>query len=533
MTTAKKAGLTLLLLFGLLAVSAMLVATLPDDSLLGASSISVCYLLFLSVAFYFYIRWVTIKSAVRTNLLYCGTLFAVIFLLRGARYIAFVEMDQVMRYLWYLYYVPLLFIPFFSFRAALSIGKADDVASSRWQWWLGAVCAILVVLVGTNDLHQLVFRLHAGFREQWLDRYTYGPLYFVVYAWIAVLLIGSLGIIFRKCSIASCRKQIWAPLVSGAFGIFWLTMIALGRIPSVNGHLVIEFPEAFCFTVAASWICCIRIGLIPANKSYISLLGISSIHAMISDWDGNVIYRSREADEMADGTNIQTQRRAVRGGYVSWQTDVAKINQINEELDSVRQQLEEETELLRLENALAEKNKMLEAKSAVYDAIAVRVLPQSTKISELTSMTDPERGQESGNLRLICLYGCYIKRMSNLMLIAAQQSRIGEMELALAIGESANYLRQLGVHASVFAEESDRSYDASCAAAAYETFERYIEQALPSLAGVQVTIVQNACKLMLECSETQTISPVGDSMVECEDGTFFIAIPLRERGGSA
>lgn len=527
MTVTKKSALTLFLMFSLLAVSSIIDIILPDDAIFGASSVSTCYLLVVSVAFYIFTSWVTVKGAIRSNLLYCGVLFVCIFLLRGSRYIAFSEMDQVLRYLWYFYYGPLLFIPFFSLRAALCVGKPDDLIYPKLQWILGAVSGMLMILVFTNDLHQMAFRLNSGFLEQWIDVYTYGPLYYIVYAWITILLAISLIILFRKCSVASCRKQIWVPLLPSVFGYCLLTLIALGKIPSINGHLIVEFPEAFCFTVAAGWGCCIQIGLVPANKSYASLFAISSIHAMISDKNENVIYRSRD---MAEPSNIQTQRRRIHGGYVSWQTDVSEIMRMNKELDDIHQQLEEETELIRLENELKEKNAALEAKSAVYDAIAVRVLPQSTKISKLSSIASPSREEQTHNLHMICLYGCYIKRMSNLMLIAAQQPVIGEMEFALAIGESMNYIRRLGIHTSVFVEESNRDYDAENLIAAYETFEQYIEQTLHRLAGVQVTITQNLCKLTLECDNEQTLNRIGNSVVECDDETFFVTICFTKGG---
>lgn len=530
MTVTKKPAYALFLVFGLLAVSSVIVTTLPDESVYGASSVSTCFLLLLSVVLYIFIDWVTVKGAVRRNLLCCGVLFIVIFLVRAARYIAFSEMDQVLRYLWYFYYGPLLFIPFFSLGAALCVGKPDDWKYPNRYWVSGVVSAVLMVLVFTNDLHQMAFHLNPGFREHWIDVYTYGPLYYVVYAWIAGLLIISLTLLFKKCSIATCRSQIWIPMLPSAVGTLLLAMIALGKIPEINGHLMVEFPEAFFFTVAATWGCCIQIGLLPANKAYVSLFGLSSIHALICDKEDHVIYHSKEMIDQKDPDNILTQHKEIRGGYVSWQTDVSEILRINRELDDIHEQLEEETELIRLENELKAKNAALEAKSAVYDAIAVRVLPQSAKISELSSAVPTDSEEEKCNLQLICLYGCYIKRMSNLMLIAAQQSEIGEMEFALAVGESINHIRRLGVHTSVYAEESDRSYDAAGVISAYEIFEQYIEQTLPGLVGVQVTILQDTCKVTLECEEKQDIERIGSSEVECDEETFFITIHLTEGG---
>lgn len=532
MTVTKKPAYVLFLVFSLLVVSGVIVTTLPDESVFGASSVSTCYLLLLSVVFYYMIGWVTVNGTIRNNLLCCSVLFIVIFLVRGSRYIAFSEMNQVLRYLWYFYYGPLLLIPFFSFRAACCVGKPDDWKCPQWHLILGAVSAVLMVLVFTNDSHQMVFCLNPGFREHWVDEYSYGPLYYVVYVWIAGLLVASLLLLFKKCRIATCRSQIWIPLLPSVIGFLLLTMIALGIIPSINGHLMIEFPEAFFFTVAATWGCCIRIGLLPANKAYAELFGISSIHAKICDHMDHVIYRSREITEQADPDTIRTQKKEIHGGHVFWQTDVSEILRINRELDDIHEQLEEETELIRLENELKARNAALETKNAVYDAIAVRVLPQSEKISELSSAVPADPEEEKRSLQMICLYGCYIKRMSNLMLIAAQQPVIGEMEFALAVGESINHIRRLGVHTSVFAEESDRSFDAAGILSAYETFEQYIEQMLQGLAGVQVTISQGVCKLTLECREMRPIVRLGISEVEYDDDIFFITIPFAEGGDS-
>lgn len=530
MSTQKKSVLTLALLFGLLAVSSLIDIVLPDDSVFSVSSVSTCYLLLLSVSFYLYINWTIADSSAKTYLLRCGVLFAVIFLLRGARYVAFVETDQIMRYLWYLYYLPLIIIPYCSFRAAVCVGNTDESFGPKWHRGLGAVSAILVLLICTNDLHQWAFRLNSGFREHWIDEYTHGPLYYIVYAWIALLQGSSLAILFRKCRVASCRRQIWVPIVPSVFGILWLTMIALGKVPSRNNHLLIEFPEAFCFTVAAAWVCCVRIGLVPANKSYAALFSVSSVHAMISDKSGNIIYRSKDVDSAEGNDNIRVQSQSIRGGQVSWQQDVTQINRLNRKLDGIRQQLEEETELIRLENDLKAKNTMLEAKSAVYDMIAVRVLPQSAKITALSSTIEPKVGQNTFNLKMICFYGCYIKRMSNLMLIASQQPSISEMEFALAVGESLNYIRSLGVQTAVYADETDRSYPASQIVSAYETFQQYVEQALPVLAGIQVTIRKNVCRLTLECSEARELLPMGMASIERDEETLFITIPFTERG---
>lgn len=530
MNITKKSIITLLLLFAVLGADILMTTLLPETFLLGTSEVSTCYLLIISIIFYRYLDWTMVKGYTRRRLLICAGLITMVFLLRGARYIAFVELNQVMRYLWYLYYIPCILIPFFSLEAVLSVGEPEDRKTSGRLKVLAGVVVMLVVLVLTNDVHQLAFRLNPGFREQWIDEYEYGILYYIVVAYISLMLLASIWILLRKCRISSCRRYIWVPLLPMIFGALMLTLIAIGRMPSYHQHLIVEFPEAYCFTVASSWICCICIGLIPANKAYEELFHILHVKAVITDKKGQVVYSSGDASVSGEDENedILIRREDIRGGYVYWQSDVRELNQVNRELEEVHQELLEEAELIRLENELREKNAAIEARSQVYDAIAVRVLPQLQRITALTSESE---GMDSGqNLNRISFYGSYIKRMSNLMLLEAQSFRISKMELGLAIGESLRKLAKAGIKTSLYMEKELEEGDAGGLICAYERFEAYIEQTLEELTGIYVVLSDKVCKLNLEGLSSDYVSPYSGTSLEYDEHTLFVRIPLEERG---
>ena len=85
------------------------------------------------------------------------------------------------RYLWYLYYLPMLLIPTLSISVAMALGKPEDYRLPGWLRLLYIPTFVLLALVLTNDIHQLVFRFPDGLMS---DReYSYGIGYYVVAGW--------------------------------------------------------------------------------------------------------------------------------------------------------------------------------------------------------------------------------------------------------------------------------------------------------------------------------------------------------------
>lgn len=494
--------------------------------------VSTFFLLMISVLFCVYINWSIVQGRIKSNLLICGGMIVAILIIRGARYGAFWGFDQLMRYLWYIYYIPLLFIPYFSLRAALAVGVPEQKKTSGMIWLSGAVSFAFMGLVLTNDFHQLVFRLHEGFAEHWRDEYSYGVAYYFVTAWICLLLLSSVGMLIYKCRVLAFRSYIWVPLIPMAFGTLWLILVATGKAPTVGGVAPVEFPETFCFTVGGTWFCCMQIGLAPVNQAYKKLFQISSIDAVIADKD--VVVK-------ADSKDFIVRKEAIRGGYVYWKADVREINRINEKLEAVSLQLKEEAEFLRLENELKEKNIAIDIKNKLYDAIAVKVLVQSQKISELSARATERDAIKTQNMYQICILGSYIKRMANLMILANQCEKINGMELALALSESLRYLEKANIKTNLHTVYDNLSeypmYPAERMIFIYEAFEGYVEKFLEGLRGVSVTLQKDVCKLVFEgdLSEAgESDREEGNSVQhfpegireEYDEDTLFVSIPL-------
>ena len=121
-----------------------------------------------------------IQVQVRHYLIAVSGLMVFWFVIRSMRYY-FITDIGIARQLWYLYYLPMLFIPLFSLFVAISLGKPENARLSKTALLLLSIPTVLcLLLVLTNDLHQLVFSFPEG--EVWTDdnmSYSFG--YFFLY----------------------------------------------------------------------------------------------------------------------------------------------------------------------------------------------------------------------------------------------------------------------------------------------------------------------------------------------------------------
>ena len=142
------------------------------------------------------------RRIIQKQALHCLRLTAALMLvwlvLRTLKY-EFVTDLTVARYIWYLYYLPMLFIPLFGMYIALSLGKSEEFQLTGRIGALAIIPAALFLLVITNDLHQQAFAFDSGVPGK-PDNYSYshGPVYFCCLGWMVVCMFFSLILLLKK-----------------------------------------------------------------------------------------------------------------------------------------------------------------------------------------------------------------------------------------------------------------------------------------------------------------------------------------------
>lgn len=538
----------------LLVINIIPCANIISDSF-PTRNVSTIYLLILSVCLVLYyshrVSGTGGLSVMIKSLSWMGLLMI---LLRGIKYSAFAEVDILARHTWYLYYVPMLLLPLFLFYISLLVSPKEKAHIHKGWYLILAGTVVLILLVLTNDMHQLIFKFQPGFAN-WDGDYSYGKLFYAVYFWQYALYIAAIIILVIKCRISSSKKNAWVILIPFAAGILMNALLITGKMPKLNGTYLIEYPEALIFTAAAVLECCIQLGLIPTNTDYGKLFQKFSLSAQITDEKGTPVYSSYSASPLsAEQFNLESGARIddhtvlnkmkIPGGFGFWQDDMSELDRLNGELAQAKEDLAQEGELIRLRNELKEKQIKTEQRTLVYDTIAKRTQRQSQAISDLANaarLSDDTAVKEEYRMQ-ITLLGAYIKRYANLMLLSQENGVIEAGELALSVSEVLRYLNFCGVPGEFFSS-ADCTVNADAALAVFEAFETLLETNISELHGAFVNLSEQEnlnFKLTLENMtlplpydiKKQLLSVGVVTDVDREDDVTYICFTL-PKGGAA
>ena len=409
--------------------------------------------------------------------------------------------NGLFRMVGYAYYVPMLG----SSTLALYVGiiaNAKWDSMSKWLYRAPAVIAVsCMVLMLTNDLHHQAY---------WFDGTLWGDSDIVDRSWVYYAINGInylfLVLSYVLCLRASRRsnvgRMILLPIAVILLEVSLIVLILLDLAPRIAGIRVWQMGETTCYFTIALVESYIDIGLIPANRGYDSLFASMSLPAEIRDASGTVQYRSAGADhELGSGENAVVHTHAIRGGSVVWETDLTNIRHLERELGNLTASLDAKNDLLRQEGQIRREKTELETRNQLYDQIKVVVAPQLAMVDEILKSQD----DLSDYLPRIAVLGAYVKRRSNLQLLAPSASPLDE--LVLATRESLRYVRLCGIFAEMSVIGS-KPISLAVARAAYEDFERIVEWCLDSSKGIMVTLLAKGDTLTVR----YLVSPVGGGM---------------------
>lgn len=522
---------------------------LPDQ--FPTRNISTLYLLTLSACL---IRYYTYRVAGKGQLSFMmrslSWIAFLLLLLRGIKYSVFAGVDVLARYTWYLYYVPMLLLPLFFFYISLLISAREDSHFPRKWLWTAAVTIAFILLVLTNDLHQLVFRFKSGF-VNWDGDYSRGLLFYIITVWQYALYIAAVVNLVIRCRVGSTRKNVWIIMIPFFIGIAMNILLMTGMMPKINDIYIIEFPEALICLAVGVLECCIQLGLIPTNKGYGELFGSFPLSAQITDKKGKPVFLSSGAKPLteaqfalSDGERTDEHtvlhRIDVPGGFGFWQDDMTELDRLNDELTEAKDSLKQEAELTRLKNELKEKQTKIEQRNAMYDAIAKRTRRQSQAISEFVQTareTDDNAVREKCQ-KSIVLLASYIKRYANLMLLSYESETIQVGELGLSFSEVLRYLNFAGIPGELISSASGE-VPAKAALAVFNAFGALVMDNLSCICGAFINLSGTkgaVCKLTLENLSTAlseedilAVTRTGATVeAEVEDDVTYISFILPE-----
>ena len=433
-----------------------------------------------------------VQAQVRRNLIAVALLNVFWFVIRSMKYY-FVSDPALSRQLWYWYYFSMLFIPLFSVFVSMSLGKPENYRLPKWTSLLYIPTVLCLLLVVTNDFHQLVFDFPAG--EVWSDKnYDYVFGYFPVIGWEIICSLTSFTIMVIKCRLSQRKKYL--PLSLLCICIVYAIIYASGAewMRIIGGDLT----AVQCLMFTAILESCIQCGLIQTNTGYDSLFEAGTFKAQISDTDYNIRYTSANSPQLSENVmrsaengavsldkNTVLKSNPIEGGHVLWLEDISDIAALLKELEENKETIAE-SNLLEQENYRTKlKINTLQEKNRLYDLLQDQTAHQIDLLDSLFAQYNTETNYEKRRslLAKIAVIGAYIKRRGNLMFIGEKSATTDTAELSLCLEESFANLELMGVECAIDIPGNNK-IDTTDAIRVYDFFESVTEAAIDDMRSV-------------------------------------------------
>ena len=453
----------------------------------------------------------------------------------------------IRRYLWYMFYLPMLFIPLLCVFVAFSIGTPENYRLPKKTVLLYIPTTVFFLFVMTNDLHRLVFTFPKD-AVLWTDNdYGYNIVYYILAAWMFICGIIMLVEMCRKRRVSGKRRLILLPCIPIAVLIIYLILYFLDIkwVLFIDGDLT----AVMCFMYALTLEICIQCGFIQANTHYMELFDASTVGAQITDEAYNVLLASKMAKSIDAETLRQAQQGPVmlnegvrlsgapiQGGHVFWTEDMSPLLKALDELEDAKENLEDSNGILEEEHALKIREAHIAEQERIYNVIQRDTARQIRIIDEMieqveTADTDEERTRLLYKMLVI---GAYLKRRSNLVFLADKYSMLDATELALTIGESIDNLEACGISCG-FCMELTGAVLSVHMISMYDFFEEVTERSLDSMDTMMIHAVRVKDSILLKI-ETDSSAEFSDLVSETtaaekdEDGEWRLTLRL-DTGG--
>ena len=481
------------------------------------------------------------RRIIQRQTLHCLRLTAALMLLwlilRTLKYSVVTDLTAG-RYIWYLYYLPMLFLPLLWAYIALSMGKSEDYCLSRGTGMLSIIPAALFLLVITNDLHQQVFAFKSGVPGLPVSgTYSYRPLYFICLGWMVVCMAFSLVCLFRKSRIPSGEGKRITPFVLGCVMLLY-GILYLSGIPAVRWWFG-DMNVMFCLLYAAIYESCIRCRMIPSNTGYVELFEASTLAACIADRSGRIVLRSRAAGK--DMTCPQEGQRIVRpdgmrissapisGGYAVWQDNVRQLAELRTRLNANKEEMERNKKKLKDAYLVQRSLHELTEKNRIYNELEAKHSRQTAQMRQMLARCEKSEPAERRRLlKKVLLLGTYIKRSANLYFLSSEYQWLPQQELRLTVDEAVRALTACGTECGVIYRTTG-PMRTSEVVRLFDLLEIVAETTVDDLRSLFISISDSAMDLSVECAADLLAVASSEVTVRREDGLWLVRTGIRGR----
>lgn len=455
------------------------------------------------IAWGFSIRRRVVQTQARIYLIGIALMIILWMCLRTLKCYVMADPD-INRLIWYMFYLPVIFIPLLGMLLCLSLGKPPQYRTPVLLQLLYIPAVALCGFVLTNDVHQLMFRFPENV-PVWSDMdFTYEWGSHIVTVWSFGFGMMTIIALVRYCRLPYVKLRGMLPtmpvLVALIYDIAYMERVNW-TVTDMN-----DFTIVMCLCIGASYEICLQLGLIQTNTQHMDLFRASEgLSAQITDADYNIKYISKSAKPMdrermiaAEGASVMMDdglrltNITVGGGHFIWTEDLSELMALTRKLEARQEELRERNSLLEYEYEQEKQHKTVIEQNRLYDMLQALTQRQMDRIDRLTRQYERAKSPEERRaiLSRIVVLGSYIKRRKDFILSVDNTSQIPEGRLSSAFAESFYALGQMNVKGGYIVRTERDVLPGEIAITAYDFFEDVTELLLDSLGYISVRVCE-------------------------------------------
>ena len=364
-------------------------------------------------------------------------------------------------YTWYVLYIPLLFVPSMWFITNNQIYIKNKTYKRVMAIISLAISLVLFLIVLTNDFHQFVFVFPEGVNGTHVGDYKYNVGYFVVYAFVFVEILTTIVLFYVFSVKKSTFKQKFLPsIIILLVAIYSVLYVTVGiKIPYLS-DMTLVYTTLGTLLVYVS----IKCGLIKNSGAYFEFFETCNMPLAIMDERQNVGYQNIRYREQKSKKDMVLKKQSLSSGTLFVLEDVGNLKNLQKELKAEINKLEYTNKILEKNKKLLQKEKQIEQRTKLFEKVEEKILDKRNTLENLlnqlpTAITVDNREKTKETLGEIKIIVGYLKRKTNLILLAEQKSMMSKNELRLVFNESFDDLKWFGINAGIGLDEDDIPVD--------------------------------------------------------------------------
>ena len=326
-----------------------------------------------------------LRPSIVTRFRLIGILLICYLTVRTVKYEIFMGNEDAVRIARNFYLVFPLILTQLVFLTSLHVGKSERENISKYWNLLWIPTCVSALLILTNDYHELVFSVDPNARGLNL----YGPVYYLILIYIGIFAILTITFTMLYSTKTSHMSSVNLPISILVIWIIYTYLYMTEWEPFEFVKILFKSAEFNILMVLLFIESLVFMRLLPSNRGYESFLQLSSLNIGIVDSNKEMIFRPKkysdidlalvdqailnpifiDEDTLLESANIT-------GGTSFWFVDFTDFNNLKRKLLSMSEDMLNENELLKANNALEKNMVKVEEAREIREHIQMKLKPQ-------------------------------------------------------------------------------------------------------------------------------------------------------------